>query len=169
MDRDVGAGLVQHYVPGVLLQKEHLARDGEAPNVKEERLKKPEAGGVGLGGAVHRGEDEEQDSERNGPETEDQQGVRWADNLDVETVSVVPPVVKGSSHEHGDASPPGEEDAERGAKSKDTDRCITELAIVAEGAVNDQPGADDSGENTTGVDGHVRWGPESIAADGSVP
>ncbi len=93
----------------------------------------------------------------------------WADDLDVESVGVVPPVVKGGSHEHGDPAPPGEEDTERGAESKDTDRCITQLAIVAEGAVNDQPCTDDSGENTTGVDGHVGGGPESIAADGPVP
>ncbi len=69
---------------------------------------------------------------RNAAKTEDQQGVGRADDLDVETVGVMPPVVKGSRHEHGDASPAGEEDAERGAKSKDTDRRSTELGYCGQ-------------------------------------
>ena len=85
-------------------------------------LETVEVGGSSVvGGAVHRGEDEEHHADRDGADAEDQQRVRRTDDLDVEAVGVVPPVVEGRGGEHRDASPGGEEDAERGAQAEDLD------------------------------------------------
>ena len=160
---------MQLHVPGVLLQKEHLAHDRQASDIKKKQLQPLEGGCIVFGGTIHGRQDEEHDAGRNTAQTEDEQRMRRADNLDVEAVSVMPPVIERSRGEHGDASPAGEENAQRGAQPKNTDRRGRELRVAEKSALDDQPRADDAGEHTAGVDGHVRRGPESIPADGPVP
>jgi hypothetical protein len=43
------------------------------------------------------------------------------DDLDVEAIGVVPPVVEGCGGEHGDAAPGDEESTEGGAEAEDPD------------------------------------------------
>jgi hypothetical protein len=45
---DIGSRLVQLDVPGVLLQKKHLADDGEAGNIKKKPLQALEMKGTGF-------------------------------------------------------------------------------------------------------------------------
>ena len=46
-----------------------------------------------------------------GAKAEDQQGVGWTDDLDVETIGRVPPVVKGRRGKRGNAAPGCDEGA----------------------------------------------------------
>src|ERR1700678_1405116 len=95
--------------------------------------------------------------------------MRRADNLYVQAIRVMPPVIKRSRGEYGEASPAGEKDAQRGAQSKNNDRRRRHLGVPKKSALYHQPGADDGGYHGAELDGQMRWSPERIAADGAVP
>ncbi len=91
--------------------------------------------------------------------------MRRADDLDVETVRVVPPVVEWGGGEHGDAAPGCKKGSERGAKTEDIDAGGLHAGIVAEGGPENEIATDDRCEDAAGVDGHVRRRPEGVATD----
>src|ERR1700733_3047723 len=104
-------------VPGVLHQEEHLTADDEAAKVKEEALKRFIGAlsrlCVVAGSAVHCGEDKKQNADPYGADSENQEGMGRADDLDVESVGRVPPVVERGRGDHGDAAPCGDEGTQR--------------------------------------------------------
>ena len=121
-------------------------------------------------GAVHGGHDEEEQPISTREDAEHEQGVGRADDLDVEAVGGVPPVVEGGGGEHGDAAPGGEEGAERAGEAEHAARrWRAGRGILAQGGVEDQVATGDAGENAAEIDGHVGGRPEGVAADGAVP
>src|SRR3984957_979535 len=99
---------------------------------------------IRLGGAVHSSEDKKHDPGGDASQTENQQRVGRADNLDVEAVGVVPPVIEGSGGKHGNASPAGKEDAKGGAEPENIHRRGRELGVVQKRGLDDEPTADDA-------------------------
>src|SRR5882757_1290207 len=97
---------MQLYVPRVLLHKEHLAHDRQAPYVNQKHLQPFEPSRIIVGGTVHGGEDKEHHPSRNSAKTQNEQSVRRADDLDVQAVRVMPPVIKRSRGEHRDTPQP---------------------------------------------------------------
>ena len=141
---DVGAGLVQNNVPGVLQEEEHLAGDREAAGVEKKTLQD-----LSWCGGVIRGAPplparfiaarmRKRTSDGDGADAEDEQRMGRADDLDVEAVGGVPPVVEGGGGEHRDAAPARDEDAERSAEAEDVDGRRFELFGVAEGGGKDE-------------------------------
>lgn len=61
--------------------------------------------------AVHVPGDQHDGAEQDSVHSEEKQNVRWTDDLDVQPVSVVPPVVKRSGGEHHNSAPRGNESA----------------------------------------------------------
>src|ERR1700722_7615511 len=118
-------------VPGDFKEEEHLSADDEGADIEEEALEGFEGVFAGLGvlsgGTVHGGEGEEENAAGAGSHAEDEQSVGRADDLDVEAVGGVPPVVEGAGGDHGDAAPCGDEGAEWGAEAENIDRGGFEL------------------------------------------
>ena len=64
--------------------------------------------------------------------------VRRAEDLHVQAVGVVPPVVEGRGGDHGDSAPGGDERAQRSAEAPDLDGAIAQAATAIEGRGEDQ-------------------------------
>ena len=160
---------MEHDVPGVFHAEEHGEDEHESEDIHHEPLERRGRWRAIRGVTVHAGEDEQQRADFDGEDAEHEERVGRGDDLDVEAVGVVPPVIERRGGEHGDAAPCCDEGAEGSAKAEDVDRCGGELGSGREGGAQDEIAAGDSGEHAAQVDGHVGGRPESIAADAAVP
>ncbi len=166
---DVRAGLVQCDVPRVLLQKEHLPGDGQAAQVEQQPLQRSEVALTLLCGAVHRGKNQKEDTQADATNAEDQQCVRRADDLHIQPVGRMPPVVEGRRCNHRNPAPSCKEHAQRRTQAEDVHRRITQRRLPVEGALIHQPQPDDRGQHAAQLDHQVGRRPEAVATDGAVP
>ena len=90
---------------------------------------------------IHGAGDQNDRAELNGQHASIEHHVRRAEDLDVQAVGVVPPVIEGRGSQHGGAAPGGDEGAERPAESPDLDGRGAQRRIAAEGAREDQVAA----------------------------
>ncbi len=140
-----------------------------------------DAGGVGEGEGeprlgrgrhpVRPGHGEQHGAELNGDHAGGQNHVRRRDDLDVQAVGVVPPVVEGGRGDHGEGAPDRHPGAERGAETPETNGGggLGHARSPAEGGPERQPAGGQPGEHPAEVDRQVRRGPEGVAADRRVP
>src|SRR5712692_2925505 len=98
-----------------------------------------------------------------------QNRMRQADNLYVESVSVMPPVVEGRRGEHRNSAPGGNKATQRAAKTPHRNRSRSGFARGTKGSREDCVPARDSGKDAGQVNGHVRRSPKSVAADRNMP
>jgi hypothetical protein len=134
----------------------HLAAAGEfhldggeahhqhAADIQEEPVEAAAPWGLG---AIHVAEDQDQRAQMHRHDASGEHHVRRAENLDVEAVGVMPPVVEGRRGKHGDAAPGGDEGAERAAEPPDFDRSFAERGHAAHGGGEDQVSTGDAGED----------------------
>ena len=121
-------------------------------------------------GAAELSHEQQQRADADHQHAEDQQHVGRAENLYVEAVSVVPPVVEGRGGDHGHAAPGTDECAERSAEAPHPHRArLLRRGGMAEGAGEDEIPARDARQDAAQIDQHVGGGPEGIAADALVP
>ncbi len=118
---------------------------------------------------IHRRHDEEDDAYGDAANAKNKQRVRRRNDLDVQAVGVVPPVVEGRRGEHRDAAPGRNKGAERGAEAQHRDRFTLQLLAAAKRRVQDQVSADHRRNHTAGIDQQMRRGEERIASDGTMP
>src|SRR5258708_5799976 len=91
------------------------------------------------------------------------------EDLDIQTESIVPPVVKRGGGEHGEPTPKRDESSKRPIEAPNANGRILRGVILSISRCENQIGAGKSGENGAKVNTQVRGSPESIPADGSVP
>src|SRR5215467_13882097 len=92
-----------------------------------------------------------------------------AQDLDVESVGRMPPVVKGCRGQHRQAAPRRYETTERAAKPPHGYSAVAVLLRGAEGRCENCVTTSYPGQNSGQVDHHVRGCPERVASDGNVP
>ena len=95
--------------------------------------------------------------------------MRRADDLDVEPVRVVPPVVERRGDEHCAAAPGRDEGANRAGKTPDPDARGAKGRRIPKCGCEDQVPRRQSGEHAAGVNRDMRRRPEGVAPDRAVP
>jgi hypothetical protein len=138
-------------------EHEDLAADHEHREA-EPRLGRP-------GRAVHRREHEQHAGGCDRQDPERQHHVRRAQDLDVQAIRAVPPVVERGRHDHRRGTPHPEERAERTLEAPHADRGGPELGAPAQRRREDEQRAGRPGDDPAGLDRDVRRGPERVAAD----
>ncbi len=118
-DRDIRAGVVQLHVPGVFHAEEHGEHHHQPKEVEHQPLQRPPGVGASAARAVHLRDNQQQRAHLHGEDAQHQQRMRWADDLYIEAISVVPPVVEGRRGNHGHSAPRRQEGAQRSAQSED--------------------------------------------------
>src|SRR6185295_1524492 len=91
------------------------------------------------------------------------------EDLDVQAVGVVPPIVERRRGEHGDGAPDRHPGAERRAEAPEADGHLALRLGTGEGGLQGEPAAGDTSQHAAEIDGQVRRGPEGVAADRHVP
>ena len=98
-----------------------------------------------------------------------QHHVRGADDLHVQPVGAVPPVVEGRRGQHRDRAPDRHPRAERRAEAPEANRRRALLRRAGKRGVEREPSARQARHHASQVDGQVRRRPERVAADRAVP
>src|SRR5579864_991795 len=98
-----------------------------------------------------------------------QQHVRRTDDLYVESVSFMPPVVERCGGQHGAATPRCDKSAQRRTKSEYVHGVAPLFCIAAEGRPHDDPGRAESAQYRAKLDQQMRRGPEAVTANGFMP
>ena len=96
-------------------------------------------------------------------------GVRRADDLHVEAVGIVPPVVERRRRDHREAAPDAQPRAERAAKAPDANAGGDVALIGHDGALEHDEARRQSGDHTSALNQQMRRRPERVAPDGHVP
>src|SRR5690242_16339143 len=91
------------------------------------------------------------------------------ENLHVQPVRVVPPVIEGRGGDHGDATPGSDESTERTVETPHPDGTGSERGCGVQSRRQNQVCARDPGQDAAEVDGDVGGGPETVAPYGLVP
>src|ERR1041384_2418416 len=95
--------------------------------------------------------------------------MRWAENLDVESVGVVPPIVEWRARQHGEGAPNRDPGAEGPAKSPQAHGGLSSGPAAKESALQNQPAADETTERSAYVNADVGGRPKRVASNGRVP
>ena len=95
--------------------------------------------------------------------------MRRADDGDVQSKRIVPPVIEGGGGDHHHAAPTCQKGAERTAESPDLNGSGFGCGIIAPRGGKDQIHAGERHQNAAELNSHVRRGPESVAPDAHVP
>ena len=98
-----------------------------------------------------------------------QHDVRRAQDLDVQAVGVVPPVVEGRRYDHRQRAPDADPGPERSAEAPERDAGGPLARVAGERRAQHEPSAREAGDDAAQVDGQVGGRPERVAADGAVP
>ena len=134
---------------GELHDEDAAQREKDAADVN----KKPIAQGVV--GAILIRQPEQQRAEIDAQHPETEEGMRRADDLDIETVGIVPPVVERRRREHGDRAPHYDPRAERRARPEDAHGGGTLPRAGEKGVPKGQPSAHAAAEEAAEVNGQV--------------
>src|ERR1700728_3829480 len=95
--------------------------------------------------------------------------MRRTQDLHIQTIGLVPPVVKRSRCYHSRASPAAYEGAQRPVKPPDAHGANPVYRRTAEGAGEDQVGRGRAGQDAAKMDEQVRRRPEGVPADALMP
>src|SRR5229473_1928167 len=95
--------------------------------------------------------------------------MRRTDDLHVEPVGSMPPIVERRRGEHGDAAPRRNERAQRSAESPQRDRALAQRRFAMERGGEDQVPAGQARQYSAQVDVDMRRCPEGVTADGAMP
>ena len=95
--------------------------------------------------------------------------MRGADDLDVEPVGVVPPIIERGRRQHRERAPHADPCAEWRTEAPEPDRARTLLGRAGEGCLECDVSARDRDDRRREVGAHVRRRPERVATDGHVP
>ena len=111
----------------------------------------------------------EQGSQLDRADAQGQDHVWRTEDLDVEPVGVVPPVVERRGGEHRDRAPDRHPGPQRRAKSPHAHRPSNLGTGAGKGRLQGQPSAGQAGRQPASVDCEVGWRPERVAPDRTVP
>ena len=164
--RPIKRGAV-HEVAIAMLPDEHEGQDQEhRAHIEEETV---ELRLQLARGAVHVAEDQHERADPHRDDPQEKHGMGRADDLDIQPIGVVPPVVERGGGQHGEAAPGADERAQRPIEPEDADRSRTRRPGTSKSAGQDEIGAGDRGQHAAKVDREVRGGQERVAADRHVP
>ena len=136
-----------HGVHGAAVRDLHLD-DGEADqnhatDVEEQRMQpRPHLSRS----AIHLPEDQDQRAGVYGQNAGGQHHVGRAENLDVEAIGGVPPVIERRRCDHGDPAPRRKKSAQRTAKSPDRDRTRAQRRAAVQRSRKNQVAAGETGK-----------------------
>src|ERR1700735_770970 len=119
--------------------------------------------------AIHSAGKQEQRADAHSQDSDSENHVRRADDLDVESKGVVPPSAEGARGDHPYPPPASHERAERAAESPHFYGSRLRGGIVSKGSGKNQIDADEAHQDSAELNGEVRGSPESVATDAHVP
>ena len=159
-----------HGMHGAAYRKLHLQHhqaDQDHPaDIQEQSLEMLPHDAVG---AIHVAQNQDERSQVHRQNSGGQQHVRRADDLDVEAVGIVPPVVERRRSDHGDAAPGRQKRAQRPAESPDAHGTIAQAGAAVERGGKYQVSAGNARQNAAQMDDYVGRRPKGVASDGAVP
>src|SRR5262245_32082478 len=95
--------------------------------------------------------------------------MRRADDFDIETIGIMPPVVERRRRQHRNATPNGDPCPERAIKTPESHRARLLRRRAKECRPQDKPAGREAAEQTTELNRQVRRSPERVAPNRAMP
>ena len=107
-------------------------------------------------------------SQTNSKNTHGQYNMRWTYDLHIQTIGIVPPVIKGCRREHGNGAP-NTYPAGQGTFKSPKFYIMLVFIRIKKGLLKNYPGTSESTKDASKIYHHMRRIPESIPTNGFMP